>query len=132
MSGHMMFLGLFYFTVPTLAPQDLQRKADWRHARSSRVGARDASQFVGPGPETVSLAGVAYAELSNGRASLDELRDMADSGEVWPLGDGTGRIHGYFVITAIDERQKHFFPDGTPRQIDFAIDLERVDDDRES
>ena len=37
--------------------------------------------------------------------------------------------YGAFVITGIDDRAKAFFPDGTPRQIDFAIDLLRVDSD---
>ena len=40
-----------------------------------------------------------------------------------PLDAATG--HGF--ITGIDDRCKAFFPDGTPRQIDFSIDLLRVD-----
>jgi hypothetical protein len=40
-----------------------------------------------------------------------------------------GYVYGAFVITGIDDRAKAFFPDGTPRQIDFAIDLLRVDSD---
>jgi len=119
----LMSLGMFPFHVPTLAYDELQRRADWRHERSKRVGARDAVQFVGPGNDTISISGAAYAELSQGRASLDELRDMANTGEHWPLVDGAGRVYGSYVITAIDERHKHMFDDGTPRRIDFAVDL---------
>lgn len=126
-----MSLGLFAFSVPTLAYDELQRKADWRHARTGRVGARDASQYVGPGDEKISLNGTAFAELSDGRASIDQLRDMANSGDAWPLVDGAGRVYGAFVIEGIDERQKHFLPDGTPRQIDFGIDLMLVEDSTE-
>lgn len=125
----LMSLGMFPFHLPTLAHDELQRRADWRHARNPRIGARDAVQFVGPGDETISISGTAYAELSQGRASLDDLREMADSGETWPLVDGAGRVFGSFTIQAIDERHKYLFDDGTPRRIDFAIDLLRVDED---
>lgn len=122
----LMALGMFVFSVPTLAYDDLQRKMDWRHARTPRVGARDASQYVGPGEDSVSFSGSAYAELSDGHASLDDLREMARDGQAWPLVDGTGRVLGAFVIVAIDEKQRYFFPDGTPRMIDFGIDLDAV------
>ena len=124
---NLMSLGMFIFSLPTLTFQEMQRRTDWRHATNERVGARAAVQFVGPGEETISLNGAAVAELQDGRASLDNLRDMADQGDAWSLVDGAGRIYGNYVITAIDERTKHFAPDGTPLKIDFGIDLLRVD-----
>ena len=39
----MLALGLFTFSLDTLAPQSLDRKTDWKHARQPRVGALDAS-----------------------------------------------------------------------------------------
>ena len=54
---------------------------------------------------------------------------MAAEGKAWPLVDGTGRVHGAFVITDIDEGLKEFFPDGTPRKIDFSIELLEVAQD---
>lgn len=121
-------LGMFAFSIPTLAHDELQRRSDWKHARTGRVGARDASQYVGPGDDRISINGTAFAELSNGRASLDQLREMANSGEAWPLVDGAGRVYGAFVIESIDERQKFLLSDGTPRRIDFGIDLTLVED----
>ena len=121
-------LGMFAFSIPTLAHDELQRRSDWKHARTGRVGARDASQYVGPGDDKISINGTAFAELSDGRASLDQLRDMANTGDAWPLLDGAGRVYGAFVIESIDERQKFFLPDGTPRRIDFGIDLALVED----
>lgn len=125
----LMALGMFIFDLPTLAHDELQRKASWRHARSARIGARDATQFVGPGDETVALSGSVYAEIADGRVSIDALRTMAASGEAWPLIDGTGTIFGDYVIEAIDERHSHLMGDGRARRIDFAIDLLRVDGD---
>jgi uncharacterized protein len=130
MNTTLMSLGMFAFSLPTLAHDELQRRTDWRHARNARVGARDAVQFVGPGEEQITLTGTAVAELQDGRASLDALRDMADQGDTWSLVDGRGRVFGAFVITAIDERHSLIGPDGTPLKIDFAIDLLRVDDGR--
>lgn len=126
---HLLALGMFLFEVGTLAHDELQRKTDWNHARNPRVGARDAVQFVGPGAETVSLSGSVYAEIADGRVSLDTLREMADSGEAWSLVDGAGMVFGQYVIEAIDERHKVLMADGRPLRIDFALDLLRVEDD---
>lgn len=125
---HLMALGMFLFEMGTLPFDELQRKTDWQHASAARVGARDATQFVGPGQETISLSGSVYGELADGRVSIDDLRAMADDGEALPLVDGRGTIYGNFVITAIDERHAFLMADGAPRRIDFGIDLLRVDD----
>ncbi|WP_288413507.1 phage tail protein [uncultured Sphingomonas sp.] len=124
----LMSLGLFPFSLPTLAHDDLSRRTAWRHATAPRVGARDATQYIGPGEETVSIGGTAHAELTDGRACLDQLRDMAATGQAWPLVDGAGTVFGAFVIQTLDEKHKALFPDGTPRAIDFALELLRVDE----
>lgn len=54
-----------------------RRRRHHGHARSGRVGALDATQFLGRENDKISLSGAAYAELMAGRASLDQLRDMA-------------------------------------------------------
>ena len=125
---HLMALGMFLFELGTLPFDELQHKMDWRHARAPRIGARDATQFVGPGDETVTLSGAVYTELSDSAVSLEDLRIMAATGEAWPLVSGSGRVYGNFVITAIDERQTYLMADGSPRRIDFGIDLLGVDD----
>jgi phage protein U len=125
----LLAIGLFPFSIPTIVHDDLQRRASWTHATSQRIGARDATQFVGVGPETLSIRGVAHAELSDGRASLDELRRMAGTGNAWSVVDGAGQVYGAFVIQGIDEGLKELGPDGRPRKIDFSIDLLRVDDE---
>ena len=71
---------------------------------------------------------MAHAELSDGRASLDKLRDMAGTGNAWSVVDGAGQVYGAFVIQGIDEGMKELGPDGRPRKIEFSIDLLRVDD----
>jgi phage protein U len=123
----MMALGTFLFGLPTIAYQKLQRRQDWRHVRLTRIGVRDAVQYVGPGEDTITLDGEAVAELQPAGAALDELRRMAATGDCWSLIDGAGRVYGAFVILTIDEGQSVFFADGTPRKIDFSISLLAVD-----
>ena len=59
----MMALGMFVFSLPTLAYQDLQRQTSWRHPSSSRVGSRPARQFTGAGDDTITLSGLLLPEL---------------------------------------------------------------------
>ena len=123
----LMALGMYVFEIPTLAYDQLKRKASWNHPSTSRVGNRDAFQFVGPGDETVSLSGTVYAEIADGRVEIDTLRGMAAQGEAWPLVDGLGNVFGDFVITDIDEQHSYIIDGGYPLKIGFSIDLKRVD-----
>lgn len=124
----MMALGLFVFALDPLPFLDLQRTADFRHPQQGRIGARQSSQNVGPGDETISLAGwIAPGQIGD-RISLDVLREMGLQGQVWPLLDGTGVSHGAWKILNISESQSSFMDDGTPLRIDFTVNLRREDD----
>ena len=124
-----MSLGLFVFSLPTLAYQELSRRTSWRHGKASRVGARPASQFLGQGEEPIRFTGLIAPEVTGDPASLQTLRDMGDQGDAYPLVAGSGEVLGAFVITDLDVKSTLFFGDGTPRQIEFELSLDRVDDD---
>lgn len=123
----LMTLGMFAFDLPTLAYGELQRRSTWRHPTNERVGARAAGQFVGPGDDTITLAGSQAPGLIGDPDSLPELRRMADSGEAWPLIDGLGRNHGAYVVTSLDETHRKIIDNGAPRIIDFTITLTRME-----
>lgn len=123
-----MSLGTFVFAIDTLLFEELTRRRAWRHSRSQRINARDSNQFVGPGDDIVTLSGLAHADLQDGVASIDQLAAMGDTGGIWPLLDGNGKVWGSFVIEELQERSRAFFPDGTPKAIEFGLDLSRVDD----
>jgi phage protein U len=125
----MMALGLFVFGLDTVPYQQLQRQTSWRHPSSSRVGLRPASQFAGPGDDTVTLSGTLYPELTGGRVSMAMLRYMGETGKAWPLLEGTGYFYGVYVIEDLSETGSVFFADGAARKIDFSLKLKRVDDD---
>lgn len=123
----LMALGQFVFGLQTVAFTSLQRQTAWRHAQTSRVGARAASQFVGPGEDTITLPGVILPEFGT-RMSLDELHSLADAGQPLALVDGEGRVYGQWVITEKSETASHFGRTGEPLRIEFSLTLRRVDD----
>lgn len=124
----MMALGLFVFGLNTVPYQQLQRSSSWRHPSNSRVGQRPARQFAGPGDDIITLSGTLYPEITGGKISLAALRYMAETGQAWPLIEGTGMHYGLYVIEDISETASVFFADGTARKIEFSMKLARVDD----
>ncbi|MBD9483895.1 phage tail protein [Pseudomonas sp. PDM14] len=124
----MMALGMFVFSLHTLAYQELQRQTDWRHPTSGRVGTNPARQFAGRGEDSITLPGILLPELAGTPLSLAALRAMADTGKAYPMVNGSGYVMGTWVIESISETQTIFFQDGTPRRIEFTISLKRVDD----
>ncbi|WP_316338622.1 phage tail protein [Enterobacter sp.] len=123
----MLALGMFVFMRQTLPYQTIQRDAEYRWPSNSRVGKRDAFQFLGVGEEKITLAGVLYPELTGGRMTMTTIRLMAEEGRAWPLLDGTGMIYGMYVINSVSDTGSVFFSDGTARKIDFTLTLTRVD-----
>ncbi|MEN5255250.1 phage tail protein [Pseudomonas protegens] len=126
----MMALGMFVFSLSTAAYQELQRQTEWRHVSNTRIGAAPARQFVGRGDDSITLPGVILPELAGSVLSLDTLRLMANTGKAWPMVEGSGRIYGLWVIESLSETKTVFFPDGTPRRLEFTLNLKRIDDDR--
>ena len=124
----MLALGMFVFSLHTLAYQEMQRQTDWRHPSTARVGAQPARQFLGRGEDAITLPGLLLPELAGTALSLDALRQMADTGKAWPMVEGSGRLYGLWVIDSLTETRTLFFLDGTPRRIEFSLSLKRIDD----
>ena len=122
----LLALGLFTFELASLPFDELRRSTEWKHARSGRVGARDATQYLGPGAETVSISGALIPGVAGSFAAIRTLRDMADEGDSWPLVSGTGEVLGSFVVLRLEERRRTFTIDGVPRWTDFDVELGRV------
>ncbi len=124
----MLALDQFVFGMDTLPFQELQRQTQWKHRGNSRVGARDARQFLGPGDDQVTINGVLVPQITGRADSLQELRAMADQGDAYVLVDATGLVHGAFVIEAVNHSEAGHTRDGEARRIEFTIGLVRVDD----
>lgn len=126
----LMALGQFLFQLQDLAYSELQRSTAWRHAQNSRVGARPAQQFVGPGDDTITLAGVLVPDIAGKLSSLATLRAMADAGDAYAMVDGSGQVMGAWVITGMQESGSALTANGIARRTAFSITLQRGDDDR--
>lgn len=126
----MLALGMFVFSLHTLAYQEMQRQTEWRHAASNRIGAQPARQYLGRGEDSVTLPGLLLPELAGTPTALDVLRRMADTGKAWPMVEGSGRLLGLWVIESLGDNRAVFFQDGAARRIDFTLSLKRIDDGR--
>ncbi|OSO71388.1 oxidoreductase [Stutzerimonas stutzeri] len=126
----MMALGMFVFSLETLAYQEFQRQTEWRHGSTSRIGTNPARQYLGRGDDSITLPGVLLPALAGTQLSLDALRTMADTGKAWPLVEGTGKIYGTWIIESLSETRTLFFRDGQARRIEFTLTLKRIDDGR--
>lgn len=124
----MLALGMFVFMRQTLPYQTMQRDTAYRWPTNSRVGTRDAFQFLGVGEDKITLSGTLYPELTGGRLSLAAVRLMAAEGLAWPLLDGSGIIYGMYIINSVNETGTLFYANGSPRKINFTLSLTRVDE----
>lgn len=124
----MLALGFFVFMRQTLPFQSMQRDAEYRWPSNSRIGKRDAFQFLGVGEEKITLSGELYPEITGGKLTLTTVRLMAEEGRAWPLLSGNGMIYGMYVINSVSETGAEFFTDGSPRKITFNLALTRVDE----
>lgn len=82
----MLALGMFVFMRQTLPHQTMQRDAEYLWPSNSRVGKRDSFQYLGPGEERITLAGVLYPELTGGKLTMTAIRLMADEGRAAVAG----------------------------------------------
>lgn len=124
----MLALGDYRFGIATAAYQDLQRTNAWRWPTVERIGARPASQYVGPGEETIEISGCIYPHFRGGLGQLEAMRAEAAKGVPLVLVDGTGKVWGKYVITEVREGQKTFFSNGAPRAQDFNLTLQAYGD----
>ncbi len=88
----LMTLGMFIFGMDTAAYSEFSRRMSWNHATTERHMARAATQFTGPGEDSITLSGLLIPEIAGGFGALDQLEQMAGTGDAWPLLDGLGRV----------------------------------------
>lgn len=119
----MMALGEYRFSLNTAAYQELERTSSWRWPTVDRIGARPASQYVGPGEDSVSMRGDIYPHFRGGLGQLTKMREAAAKGVPLNMVDGNGRVWGEYVITEVREGQSVFFSNGKPRKVTFDLTL---------
>ncbi|MBH9537912.1 phage tail protein [Novosphingopyxis sp. YJ-S2-01] len=124
----LMSLGLYFFSISSLAHQDIVHRRSVRFARNERIGAPDAWQFLGPGPEVITLSGTTAFGVGAPEGGLATLNRMMQEGAAQPLVDGLGNVFGRYAILALDTKKTVLDRFGQARRNEWAMDLERVDD----
>lgn len=123
---HLLTLGMFVFGMDSLPYQQLQHSIEWRHGSTERHMTRPASQFLGPGTETISIAGLCVPEIAGSYGAFETLRAMGDTGDDYTLLDGFGRVLGDFQIARLEQEHLSVMAGGIPRHIGFRLELVRV------
>lgn len=128
----MMALGTYTFSLNTAAFQSLQRTTAWRWVAQERMRRAPARQYLGPGEDTIALAGTIHPEFRGGLGQLNAMRAEAGKGKPLWLVVARGRageIAGQWCIESITESQTRFGSGGAPKQIDFTLALSAYGED---
>jgi phage protein U len=128
MNSTLMILGPFRFSVQTAAPDEITRSSSWDWQAVDRIGLAPALQYTGPQNETMTLTGRLVPGFSGGVEQISRMRELAGIGIALPLVDGTGRVHGLWVIEQLEETGKNHFKDGYPKLISFSLTLKKYGD----
>lgn len=124
MSDVLLKLGDFEFSVSTAAYKSLTKKNGYTHAEVKRIGTAPEVQFTGLDAVKITLEGVVYPHYRGaGTGQIDELRDLAATGDPHQLVAGNGKVLGRWGITGISETESHHLSDGTPLKQEFSMEL---------
>ena len=123
----MICYGFFVFSLKTLPYKNMKINKSWSWASNNRVNKRSALQFTGPNNETINLSGSVYSEITHGRVSLEVLERMAYLSVPMPLIEGDGVPLGFFVLNSVEKTYTELDRHGSPKKIDFTINLTKVD-----
>jgi len=120
----MLRLGEFCFGMSTAAYQTFERETAWRWPTIDSIGQHPKPQYVGPGQDTIRLAGVIYPHFADaGLGQVDGMRAEAGKGLPLALVCGRGVVWGRWVITGLRELQRVFWSNGAPRAQEFELSL---------
>jgi phage protein U len=120
----LLALGTFIFELKTAAFSTLKKSYEYRWEATEVVGNPPVLQALGKGVDKVDLEGTLYFDFAEPNV-LDELRVLAEEQKPLLMVDGTGNIHGNWVIKQIDEQESYFDKFGRPRKTEFKVSLEK-------
>ena len=128
MLGTLLILGPFRFSLATAAYDEFSRSSGYDWKEIERVGAAPALQFTGPKSEAINIRGRIIPGFTGGVEQVAQMRALAGLGRPLFLVDGMGRVHGNWVIEAVNDTGTPHFSDGMPRIVTFDLTLKKYDD----
>lgn len=129
----MMALGAFRFSVDTAAFQSLQAGRQWSWVEQSRVGSQPLLQYTGKSLPTISISGTIFPEFKGGYQQVDKMIVEADKATPLTMitfdtrSGSNGRVIllGQWVILSISKTHRVLKKDGTPKAIEFSMELKQ-------
>lgn len=125
----LMALGSFIFELKTAAFNTCKKSYEYRWASTDVVGNPPILQALGKGADKCALEGIIFPSqvgyISMLGKPMDELKSLAEEQKAVLMVDGTGNIHGNWVIKQVDETGNYFDKFGNPRKIEFKVALEK-------
>ena len=120
------------FRLP-LGPREHDRQEDGCYTSVTCLPKRDGllllQQYLEIGKDEVSLNGMIYPEYRGELGQLDRMCEEAEAGAPLLMTDSTGRMWGRWVIQRVEEAQRFFSVSGTPRKVEFRLQLSLYGED---
>lgn len=122
-------LGFFVFQTGSIPYQSRRQTQTWHHPHNPVIGGSlPPSQYTGREPDTLSIRAELRPEITGGDRSLNLIRQMAASGQAFPLILGSGSVLGSFVILSIQSEHQQLMHDGQARAISLTLELKKTSD----
>ena len=128
MSGILLLLDPFRFSIATAAYDAMTRSSGWEWPEQAVLGAAPVLQYTGPKADTISLAGRLLPGTTGGVEQLARMRALGDLARPLFLIDGMGRVHGNWVIDSLTDTGSVHLCNGMPRLSSFDLTLKKYDD----
>ncbi|MFI3241228.1 MAG: phage tail protein [Alphaproteobacteria bacterium] len=127
----MILLGTYRFCISTAAYQSFSRTSEYKWEEVNRLQNENTIQFTGKTADIMTLSGEIYPHFKGGLLQIPLMRTEAIKGTPLMLISGNGTTFGRWCILSIEEKQKYFLQDGTPRKISFNIKLKKYGETQE-
>lgn len=129
MAGVLYQLGSFQFSLTNGSPENVSRTIAWSWPEQGRILRKPALQYLGPESTSINLSGVLYPGHTGKQATIDDIAEVANTGEPQQLSDGLGRVYGRFSILSLKEDRGVLMDTGAARRIAFTIELAEYGED---
>lgn len=129
MPSVLLGLGDYRFSVATAAYNTLRRQDEYRWAKADRIGRAPSMQFLGPGSQSITLAGTVYPLNRGGIGQLDAMRKEAGAGKPLTMASGRGDVLGRWCIVRVEETGSYHLSDGVPQKQEFTLTIEAYGED---
>lgn len=105
------------------SPSQWDSEMEWNWADLERVGAKPASQAIGKGLATHTLALILDASFANVPSSLARLIEIGDNMEAVPYLLGNGEFVSLVTFRKMSVVRRNFTNDGTLETVEITLEL---------